>query len=397
MKIAYHVVHFPYADTSSLTYSEYGKNYLHGGAGVATYHLALNIAERGHEVGVFTTSTIGSKENFEKYENINIHRYKTNFKIGVGNISINSFREPWKYKFDVVHAHSGSVSIAGLTGIQHAKKRNIPLVLTYHADAPENYGGFVRRMGVSFFNKYLIDRVLSYAEVIVCPSEYFIDESRFLKGYKDKIVTIPNGVKINNFDIPYSKNDCRKKLGFAPDENIVLFVGTLVDYKCPDVLIKALTKVVKKIPNVKLVFVGDGKIRNDLELLSKKLMVDDHIKFVGFVGDVFEKALYYKSADVFVLPSFAEVFPLVLLEASASSLPMVVSDLKTLQCIIEDGFNGIVVKKGNEISLADALIHILENEDTRVLMGKNARKKVEKFSWDEIAQKTEKIYYEVTS
>ncbi len=74
---------------------------------------------------------------------------------------------------------------------------------------------------------------------------------------------------------------------------------------------------------------------------------------------------------------------------------MVVSDLDTLKCIIEDRSNGIVTRRGDENSLADAIIYFLENEDTREKMGMNAKKKVEDYSWDKIAEETEKVYNSV--
>ena len=106
------------------------------------------------------------------------------------------------------------------------------------------------------------------------------------------------------------------------------------------------------------------------------------------------KPFYYKAADIFCLPSTmtTEVFPLVLLEASASEIPMVVSDLNTFKCIVENGYNGIIARRGDPEALANAIIYLLENEDTRKKMGKNARKKVEKYTWERIAEMTEKVY-----
>jgi len=235
--------------------------------------------------------------------------------------------------------------------------------------------------------------VLSSADVIVSPSEHYISESRFLGKYKDKTITIPNGINLNDFDIQYSKEECRKKLGLATEKHIILFLGKLAPYKSPHLLVKAMPTVISKFPNVEVVFVGDGRLKQQLKELSRRLGVEKSIRLTGFVEEGL-KPFYYKAADIFVLPSTmrTEVFPLVLLEASASGLPMIVSDLKTFRCIIEDGWNGLFTKRDDYKSLGDAIIYLLENEDLRKTMGRNAKEKVKAYSWEKIAEKYEEVY-----
>ena len=392
MRIGYYIMHFPYK--SRLNDRTHFKQYKYGGAEIVAYQLVVNMAQRNHEINVFTTS-VDSKNHIEKYKNIKIYRYGKNFKVGHSIISFGMFQKPIKYQVDIIHVHS-SVAIAGIAAMRYAKRKNTPLVLTHHGDVQESYGGVLRRVGVFFCNKYLINKVLSHADVIISPSEYYIDESRFLGKYRDKIVVIPNGINIEDFDVPYSKEECREKLGLSINKNIILFVGNLIPYKGPDVLVKAMSRVVKEVPDVELVFVGSGKMREELKKLSKKLQIEKNVKFTGFVKESL-KSLYYKAADVFCLPSTlnTEVFPIVLLEASASGLPMVVSDLDTFKCIIEEGYNGLFTKRRDENNLADAIIYLLENEDMREKMGKNGREKVEDYSWERIAEETEKVYKDV--
>ena len=388
MKIGYFINRFPYENYFDR--AEYLRLYCLRGSENVAYHLATNMALRGHKISIFTTS-INSKASIEKYENMDIYRHPTNFRIMNRNISFNLLLKPAKYQVDLIHAHlSNSPNDFGIT--KYIKRKNIPLVVTYHGDPERNMGGIIYKIGVFFYAKYVLDKVLSRSDIIISPSKYYIDESRFLGKYRDKIVVIPNGININNFDIQYSKEQCRGKLGLPIDRNIILFVGSLSPYKGPDVLIRAMPEIIKKAPNIKLVFVGEGVMRDELEMLSKKLGVEKNVKFTGFVEEDF-KPLYYRAADVFCLPSVmkSEVFPIVLLEASASGLPAVVSDLDTFKCIIEDGYNGIVTRRSDENNLADAIIYLLENENVREKMGKNA-KDVEEYSWDKIAYETEKVY-----
>jgi glycosyltransferase involved in cell wall biosynthesis len=394
MKIGYFVTYFPYIDREYNM--DYSKRYVHGGAEDVAYNLATKMMQKGHEVDIFTTS-INSKESIEKYESMNIHRYGTNFRFEGGNIAFKIFRDPLKYQVEIVHVHH-YLSVAPLAAMRYSKKEKIPLVLTYHGDGQESVGGVIHRMGITFYNNHLLNRILSSANVIISPSEYYINESRFLGNYREKIVVIPNGIDPRNFDVPYTKEDCRKRLGLPLHSNIILFVGKITSYKGPDVLVRAMPEIIKNVPDTELVFVGSGELKGKLEELSNKLGIFENVKFTGFVDERL-KPLYYKAADVFCLPSTlnTEVFPIVLLEASASGLPMVTSDLNTFKCIIEEGYNGLFTKRGDENNLADAIIYLLENEEVRNKMGKNARKKVEDYSWEKIAEETERVYEMVTN
>lgn len=388
MKIGYFTTTFPYKDR--FNDRDFFEKYTYGGAQIVAYYLANSMAQRKHEIKVFTTS-VNSKDLIEEYDNIKIYRYGSKFKIEKRNVPRKLFQDPLNHPLDLIHAHS-SIPIAVFAAIRCANKKKVPFIFTYHGDSQETYGSFFHRTIISFYNKHLLNKVLSRADVIISPSEYHIDESRFLGNFRDKVVVIPNGINVSDFDIQYSKEECRAKLGLPLNKNEILFVGNLAPYKRPDVLLKSLPIILGKIPDTKLVFVGSGIMKSELELLSKKLGVEKHIKFAGFVEEGL-KPLYYRASDIFVLPSnTTEVFPIVLLEASASGLPIVVSDLDTFSCIIEDGYNGIVTKRGDEKNLADAIIYLLDNEETREKMGKNGRKKVEVYSWERIAEETEKVY-----
>ncbi|CAD6490153.1 MAG: D-inositol-3-phosphate glycosyltransferase [Candidatus Argoarchaeum ethanivorans] len=386
MKIGYFVTKFPY--------SQQFTEYAYGGSTLVAYYLAIEMAKRGHEIDVFTTS-VNSKDSVEKHENMAIYRYGTNFRMLTSNISFGMFRKSVKHDVGIAHTHF-DIPPGPLAGLKYAKKKGVPLVVTYHGDWVESYGGLIRRMGVAFHNKYLVDKVLSHANIIISPSEYYIDGSRFLKKYKDKIVVIPNGINIDEFDIPYSKEACKKKLGLPLDKKIILFFGYLSPYKGPDVLVEAMPKIVKDVSDAELTFAGKGVMQDELEMLSMRLEVEKNVRFVGFVKDGL-KPLYYKAADVFVLPSTmsTECFPLTNLEAMTCGVPIVASNIGGIPDAVKDGENGLLVPPMNSEVLADAIIYLMENEDVREKMGKNGRKGAEGYSWENIAEKTEKVYKEL--
>jgi glycosyltransferase involved in cell wall biosynthesis len=389
MKIGYYINRFPYKDHSNDT--RYVKQYWCSGAENVAYYLAINIAQKGNKISIFTTS-IDSKPSIEKYENIDIYRHSTNFRIMNRNISFSLFLEATEYQIDILHAHLTN-SPNDFAVPRYTKGKNIPLIVTYHGDPERNMGGIIYKTGVVFYAKYILDKVLSHADVIISPSGYYISESRFLGKYRDKIVVIPNGINIEDFDIPYSKEECRDKLGLPIDENMILFVGILSPYKGPDVLVRAMPEISKKNRDTKLVFVGSGGMREELEKLCKKTGVEKNVKFAGFVEENL-KPLYYRAADVFCLPSTmsTESFGIVNLEAMACGVPIVASKIGGIPDVVKDGENGLLVPPRDSGALADVIIYLLENEDIRERMGKNGRKKVEDYSWEKIAEETENVY-----
>ena len=390
IKIGYFTHAHPYKNPIT---GEMIKEYMGGGVGDVSYNLSVQMAKRGHEVYIFTAA-IDSKESVENYGNITIFRYKKSFTIGSASIPVNILYKPLKLgiDLDIVHTHAGNPP-APIAAYWYAKKSKKPFVVTYHGDGQWNWGGVIRRMSVYSYNKHLLDKILSYADVLISPSEYYINESRVLGKYQDKIVVIPNGINVDDFDIGYSKIECREKLGLPLDNEIILFLGGLNPHKGPDVLLKAIPKIIKVIPSATFVFVGCGIMREELEKLSKKLGVEKNVRFAGFVEED-TKPLYYRAADVFCLPSVMkhEIFGIVNLEAMACGVPIVASKIGGVPDVVKDGENGLLVLPRDSDAFADAIIYLLESEDVRKTMGENGQKKVEDYSWERISEATEKVY-----
>lgn len=390
MKIGYFTSCFPYKNPLT---GEITGSYIGGGVELGSYNLALNMAKRGHEVFVFTTS-IDSRKSIEVYDKIKIYRYPSNFTVGQCPISLPLLYEPLfsNVDLDIVHARMGNLP-APLTALLYAKKMKKKLVVSYHGDWVGGFGGIKRRIGVLFFNNFLCDGLLRAADSVIALSKNHVTESRFLKKYSKKLVYIPNGVNLEEFDILYSKEECRSTLGLPVDGKIILFVGSLISRKAPDVLLESMKEVLIKHPDAYLFFVGNGPLRNELENLAVNLHVQDNVKFAGYISDSTTKAQYYKAADLFVLPSLeGEAFPNVLLEASVCGLPLVVSGCECFKAIVKDGCNGLLTKTGDKNDLAEKIIFLLNNEKELSKMGYNAFDLVKNLSWEKIAQDTERFY-----
>jgi glycosyltransferase involved in cell wall biosynthesis len=387
MRIGFFTSVFPYAE--SFQNSSMYFNYPVGGAEIVAYNLAKNIVRQGHEVSVFTCS-IDSKYREEDQNGVKIYRYGTNFRMEKAFVSFSLFFQSLKHDVDIVHLHF-STPPGNLAAMFYALVKRKPFIITYHGDAPENFGNPIRRVLMFLFNRLCANRILSSASTIITPSKYYVDQSRFLRKHKSKIIEIPNGINPGEIEISFTREECRQKLSFEAGDAIILFIGALMESKKPDLLIEALPAILKENPDARLVIAGEGSMRESLKQLAVKLGVSGRVMFPGgVVGEL--KAIYYKAADIFAFPSVMEVFPLVFLEASVAGLPLVVSSLETFRVFIKDGYNGIVTRSGDLNSLTESIKRLLSDPVLRKELGENARQSALGFSWENIAETTEDLY-----
>jgi glycosyltransferase involved in cell wall biosynthesis len=389
LKIGYFITLFPYPE--SFTDPELYRRYPVGGAELWAYQLAHQMAKLGHDIVVFTTSA-DSKNHVEEEDGIQVHRYRVNMKIEKARFSLDMFCRSLQQDVDIVHVHY-TLPPAELASLFYTQIKRKPFVVSYHGDTYYNYGKLIRRIGLWLLDKFIVPTVLSRARVITCNSIYYIPLSRFLPKYRAKILICTPGINADESSVPYTREECREQLSLPKDDKIILFVGHLINYKSPDLLIKAMPAIIKKTPDARLVIVGDGPLRGELNNITNALNLTQTIKFAGAVSDDV-KALYYNAADVFVLPSTTsgESFGRVLLEAAAAGLPIVVSSLETFRAFIRDGYNGLVAKLGDIDSLAETINRLLSDAALRQEMGENARASIRDYSWENIAKKVEKIY-----
>ena len=218
------------------------------------------------------------------------------------------------------------------------------------------------------------------------------------KGVKDElihyynlpsedIVVIPNGVDLEEFKPDKEKRrKIRETYGIADDEVVLMFSGYEFRRKGLEYIIKVLPQVKE---DVKLLVVGKDN-PEPYKKLASKLGVSNKIIFTGFVPDISE---YYAASDVFVFPTLYEPFGLVITEALASGLPVIVSEFAGATDIMNDGREGLLLKNPiNPKEIAEKVNILVEDENLRNQMSRNARKTAEKYSWDIIAEKTLKVY-----
>jgi glycosyltransferase involved in cell wall biosynthesis len=167
-------------------------------------------------------------------------------------------------------------------------------------------------------------------------------------------------------------------------------VGSLTEVKSYHDLVAAAGLLAGRDVPVKLTFVGDGPLKNELEENAVTAGISDNTEFTGKTSDV--KA-HLSSFDVFAGSSIREGLPLAVLEAMAASLPVVTTDVGGNREAVIDGETGILVPAGDHYALADALEGLYRDREKRVSMGRAGRARAEKhFSARGMVSETEKLY-----
>ena len=250
----------------------------------------------------------------------------------------------------------------------------------------------------SRLRRWLLPRLAS--GLVVLNREQF---DKFAKtSQRDKIHWIPNGVDIDRFYPPTAaqRAAARKRWQVPDGEKMILFVGSIVPPKGVDTLVSAFIDVQRLHSNCSLYLAGpiDGAEekpgRNhyvqSLQALIEEQNLGTKVHFLGRISDVAE---LMRAADVFVLPSLAEGMPNVLLEAMASGLPCIASDIPGNREVVVDGLNGVLFRAGDNKALSMCLKRWLTEPTDFRRFGIVARTTVEQqFSIQHTAQRYQQLF-----
>lgn len=358
-----------------------------GGARILIYDLAKAIARKGHKVSV--VSIISEDEEITYTKNIDIHPI---LKAGRGTIGflkilLSFYRILKCEKFDIIHAHFAfSGGTIGLVG----KLFGLPIVVTSHGgdiQKDEESGSGFRLNKIYAMIIWLTLKLIDSHVVI---SKSMIKAAIEAGSHLSKIKVIYNGINLNKIS-SFGQTDILKRYKITEDDFIVLYLGRLIPIKCPQDLVRAFPKVVKKVPNARLIFTGKGEEEMNLKKLVSDLNLNDKVIFAGFVSE--DKWDLLKRCDVFVLPSISEGHPIAVIEAMACGKPVIATNVGPFPEIIRDGETGLLVPLHSPDDLADAIIGLAFDEKKRLEMGTKAKEYVtERFSINKTADDYLEIY-----
>ena len=236
-------------------------------------------------------------------------------------------------------------------------------------------------------HRFLLREKVERAALVFCISDFCRSQvmCHVSPEHWHKLHIVHCGVEGN----VYQPREARDR---ATDGTHLLCVGRLVPEKAQEVLLRAIACHRDDFPTLHGTLVGDGPDRERLEALSHELGIEDRVSLPGAVGQDDIQA-YYDQADVFVLPSFAEGLPVVLMEAMAKELPAISTRIAGISELIEDQVTGRLVPPGNRDALARAIREVLEDPEGRERLARNGRRKVlAEFEMDDIGRRAAAVF-----
>jgi len=364
---------------------------LGGGGGVASYHIAKELAKT-HEVDYLTTAFKGLPK-FEVVDGINIYRVPV---LGRKELStatllsmlsffpsslVKGFKLCKLNHYDVINAHF--VIPSGPSGAILSRLFNVPVVMSVHGgdiyDPSKKWSPHKH-----FFLRKIITWLLDGSDKIIAQSNNTKNNANKYYHSNKKITVIPLG-----FVIPEFKKTTRKELNLSDDDIILISVGRLIKRKGYEYAIQAASKLHHK--NLKYLIIGDGPEEENLKNLANRLGVEDKVEFLGFVSEE-KKFRYLSISDIYVLSSLHEGFGICLLEAMYCGLPIVSTNNGGQTDFLVEGENALMVPIEDSEAIADKILEMLKNKDLRGKMIENNIKDIRKYDIENVAMKYEKLF-----
>ncbi|MFQ4142303.1 glycosyltransferase family 4 protein [Chlorogloeopsis sp. ULAP02] len=293
-------------------------------------------------------------------------------------------------RFDLVYER---YSLWSFTALQYARTQGIPAVLEVNAPLIEEQATH-RSLTHRQEAEAVARRVFSAATVIIAVSEGVADYLQRYPQTQGKVHIIPNGVNPDRFPVHLPPT--------LPSNNFTIgFVGTMKPWHGLPTLVDAFAQLHDRHPHTRLLIVGDGPERSQLEANLIDSGIRDAVQFTGKVPPADVPGLL-ASMDVAVAPyPHHQNFyfsPLKVYEYMAAGLPVVASRIGQLQALINDGVNGILYEPGNSQQLTNCLDHLWQHPWLRTQLGQNARATVlRSHTWEEAVQRILSLTQQATS
>jgi 1,2-diacylglycerol 3-alpha-glucosyltransferase len=365
------------------------------GVSTSIVHLKEGLAQRGHQVRLFTVQYPHYDERDPTTYRFPSLSFNSTLELRAGLVSQRTMnRIVQAQQLDILHTHT-EFSL-GWAGRRAARRFNIPLAHTAHTMYQDYrhylWGG--QHLPPKLI-QWMLKCFLSSHAAVICPSQKM---QAYLSAFvpASKTVVLGNGVSRARFSpqrlTPAERAKLRHTLGLEASDKLMLCVGRLAQEKRVLELLEALAPLLRQHLEYKIIFVGGGPLDGQMRALAHSRNVAQQIILTGYIP--WEKMRnIYALADLFVTASLSEVHPMTLIEATMCGLPIVARRDASYADLVQEGYNGHLA--ATDLQLTELVAGLFQDDAKRYAFSHHALIRAEEFTSDKHVERCEALYQEV--
>lgn len=355
---------------------------------VAAVRAAEELGVEFHLAGNFDGTTKESLRKNEKEYGVKLHQIdfiRTPYDLR----NIKAYKQLVQLikreKFDAIHCNTPTGGVLGRLAGKKCKVRKI----IYQAHGFHFYKGAPKKNWLIY---YPIEKWLAkYTDALITINneDYELAKSKFQLRHNGKVYYVPGvGIDLSQYDLPDGvREKKRKELGLKETDIVLISSGELNENKNNQIIIQALSKL--RHENLHYIICGTGSKYDELKKMTSDNGLDDYIHFLGYRNDIKE---LYRASDIFVMPSLREGLSRSIMEAMASGLPCVVSNIRGNTDLLENTNSGFLCEATDVLAYTKKIKKLANDETVRKTMGKNSLVAIQKFHMETVEIAVSKVY-----
>lgn len=360
------------------------------GVSNAVYNYADVLTKNGDDITVATPWYPGVTDNYNfevvRYNSANTVRfagYRAGLPLKASTLSRLTEKKP-----HIIHSHCPVASTVLARALRETA--NAPIIMTYHTKFDIDIAKLIRLHSLQTTAiKYLCSNISSCDEVWVVSRG--AGENLRSIGYEGDYIVMENGVDLPCGRVADEKiNAVRNEFSLPDGVPVFIFVGRLMWYKGVRIILESLAGLKAEGIDYRMLFIGDGKDREEIQALTEELKIYDKVSFAGAVRDREVLRSFFCTADLFLFPSTFDTNGLVVREAAACALPSVLIEGSCAAEGVEDGVTGYLSEENTQ-AFTEKLKEILKNRELIKKVGENAQNNIY-ISWEDSIMRARERY-----
>lgn len=317
--------------------------------------------------------------------------FRPPYRAGLPMLDYNFYNKIRKIEFDLIHAHSPFTT--GIKALQIARKKNIPIVATFHSKYQDDFRQVFKNEGITRVLTKKIVEIYSAMDHVWAPNK-LSGETLKQYGFKGEIEVVQNGTDFEAIKASEEKlEEINIRFKIEKNQRVFTFIGQHTLQKNVLMLINSLSVLKKMGVKFKAIFIGKGYAEDDMKKLVEELNLTNEVIFLGIVTDRELIKVVLSRADLMLFPSVYDTSGIVIIEAAAMSCPSVLIEKSNVTEGIVDGYNGFL-SQNDPVKYAGKIKAVLDDQELLKCVGICAQSTIYR-KWESIIDEVYQRYCDI--